>query len=76
MRIFHTIIYLLFATALAAVPAHRSWHVYQQADGTSLELMLIGDEHFHYYITRDNVPVVADDNAFYYAKVENGILKP
>ena len=76
MRIFHTIIYLLFATALAAVPAHRSWHVYRQADGTSLELMLIGDEHFHYYITRDNVPVVDEDNAFYYAKVENGILKP
>ena len=76
MRIFLSILSFFFTTAVIAVPAHRSWYIYQQADGTSLELMLIGDEHFHYYITRDNVPVVDDNDAFYYAKVENGMLKP
>lgn len=76
MRFVFSIISFFFATAMMAVPAHGSWHVYLQADGTQLELMLIGDEHFHYYLTRDNVPVVDDNDAFYYAKVENGMLKP
>ena len=76
MRLLSTIISFFFASVMMAVPAHRSWHFYQQADGTLLELMLIGDEHFHYYMTRDNVPVVDENNAFYYAKVENGKLMP
>lgn len=76
MRLLSTIISVFFASVMMAVPAHRSWHFYQQADGTLLELMLIGDEHFHYYMTRDNVPVVDENNAFYYAKVENGKLMP
>ena len=76
MRLLSTIISFFFASVMMAVPAHRSWHFYQQADGTLLELMLIGDEHFHYYMTRDNVPVVDENNAFYYAKVGNGKLMP
>ena len=74
MRFLFTILSFFFTSVMMAVPAHRSWFSYQQADGTFLELMPIGDEHFHYYITRDYVPVVDENDAFYYAKVENGKL--
>jgi len=67
-------IFLLFASVCMAVPAHKGWHVYTQADGTVIELRLVGDEHFHYYLTRDDVPVVDDDDAFCYARVENSLL--
>ncbi|MBR5083325.1 MAG: M6 family metalloprotease domain-containing protein [Prevotella sp.] len=72
MRFLFTILSFFFTSVMMAVPAHRSWFSYQQTDGTFLELMPIGDEHFHYYITRDYVPVVDENDAFYYAKVENG----
>ena len=52
-----------------AVPAKKEWRTFKQADGTSIELMLVGDENLHYYLTRDNVPVVSDANdKFCYAK--------
>ena len=57
------------ATLSFAVPAKKEWRTFKQADGTSIELMLVGDENLHYYLTRDNVPVVSDANdKFCYAK--------
>ena len=52
-----------------AVPAKKQWRTFTQSDGSTIELMLVGDENLHYYVTRDNVPVVSDgDNLFCYAK--------
>lgn len=65
-----TIAILLFVTCMAmAVPAKKQWRKFMQSDGTTIELMLVGDENLHYYVTRDDVPVVTeDDNLFCYAK--------
>lgn len=76
MRTILSIISFFIVTTILAIPAYREWRFYLQSDGSTLELMQIGDEHLHYYITRDNVPVVGVDDAFYYAKVEDGMIMP
>lgn len=55
-----TFILLALATVLqlGAVPAMRRWYTVTQSDGTELQVRQIGDEHFHYYITTDNVPLI------------------
>lgn len=65
-----TIAILLCVACMAfAVPAKKQWRTFTQSDGSTIELMLVGDENLHYYVTRDNVPVVSDgDNLFCYAK--------
>ena len=71
---------LMSASVAFAVPAKRMWRTVTQQDGTKVELMLIGDENFHYFITRDNVPVVAEDDKYCYARntgmalVSTGVL--
>lgn len=58
---------------LDAVPAQPKKMTFTQADGTILQVTLVGDEFCHYYLTSDNVPVVrGDDDVFYYVKTENG----
>ena len=65
---------LLCMTAMA-VPALRQWRTVTQPDGAQLELMLVGDENLHYYITRDQVPVVTLDGTSYcYARIEGAHL--
>lgn len=54
-----------------AIPAKRVWRTFTQPDGSVIELMLVGDEHLHFFLTRDDVPVVEEDDAFYYAKPGN-----
>lgn len=44
---------LLTASAMLAVPAKRGWQTKTQADGTMVELQLVGDEFYHYWETRD-----------------------
>ena len=76
MNKFATLIALL-ATAFSAmaIPALRQWRTVQQPDGTSLELMLVGDENLHYYVTRDGLPVVQTAPATYcYAQVHGAHL--
>lgn len=68
-----TFIFLLLAMTFmsaAAMPARREWRTLTQPDGSTLELMLVGDENLHYYVTRDQVPVVTTDGtSFCYARV-------
>ncbi len=47
-----------------------------QSDGTTLTIMLHGDEYFHFYSTVDGVLLVQDDGAYYVAEVteEGGLL--
>ncbi len=75
MRKIVFVLLMLCATTTWAVPAKREWRMMKQTDGTSIELMLVGDEHFHYYLTRDSVPVVERDGGFYYAKALGFALK-
>lgn len=44
---------LLTASAMLAVPAKRGWQTKTQADGTMIEVQLVGDEFYHYWETRD-----------------------
>ena len=59
---------LTLVTAAWAVPAKKCWRTMTQPDGTSVELMLLGDESFHYFITRDSIPVMEVNRAYYYAQ--------
>jgi len=40
------------ALSLYAVPARRGWQTRTQADGTTVEVQLFGDEYYHYMINR------------------------
>ena len=40
-----------------AIPARSQWSTYYRADGSKVSAMLVGDEHYHYYITRDQQPL-------------------
>lgn len=66
-KLFLALMLLAFVLTAGAIPAQRVWRTVAQSDGTSLELMLVGDEHLHYYITRDNVPVVEVNGSYEYA---------
>ena len=58
-----------------AIPAKKSWKVVSQSDGTTIRVSQAGDEHLHYYITEDNVPLYkAADNRYCYLTIENGKL--
>ena len=43
--------------AANAVPAKRGWQTRTQADGTQIEVQVIGDEFYHYTINRDGKQV-------------------
>ena len=63
---------LAVATCLSAVaiPAKRGLRTYAQSDGTEINVMLVGDEHFHTYLTSDGLAVVRDAKGdFYYRPV-------
>ena len=68
MRYFLLSTMMLVSMMVQAVPAHKMWRTYQQVDGTKIELKQVGDENMHYYVTRDNIPVMSDNDRFCYAK--------
>ena len=66
----------LFALQAEAVPAKRGLRQYKQPDGTVVSVSLHGDEHFHYYLTADQLPLVEDaSGALYFATIDNGKLQ-
>lgn len=67
---------LSFIAAMAlAIPAKLNWISVTQSDGTTLKVCLMGDEHTHFYVTSDNVPLYKDaENRFCYLKIEDGKL--
>lgn len=69
-RVVITILTFTYILTVLAVPAHRAWRRFAQPDGTQVELMLVGDEHFNCYLTHDTVPVVEDNGAYCYAKTD------
>lgn len=73
-RLFTFCFATLFASSLFAIPAMPVWRSVRQADGTTLRLKLVGDEHFHYAVTDDGIPVVSHDGSYYYAHISGGHL--
>ncbi|MBQ7494652.1 MAG: M6 family metalloprotease domain-containing protein [Bacteroidaceae bacterium] len=68
---------LALAQLVCAAPAKRVLKKVRQSDGTTLMVMLRGDEHLHYYATMDGVPVMRAANGdFTYARLSNGQLSP
>lgn len=67
---------LALATLQAsAVPAKRAIRQVRQSDGTTLSLVLRGDENFHYLSTTDGLPVTANaDGSYSYGTVSGGRL--
>lgn len=64
----------LLATSSFAIPAMRMWRSFKQADGTILKVMTVGDEHFNYALTEDNIPVLPYNGSYYYARIDNNQL--
>ncbi len=64
------------ALLVNAIPAYNVWQVFQQPDGSLIRLLLVGDEHLHYYMTDDHAVVIQDKDAFYYAQCSGNHLRP
>lgn len=73
-RLFTFCLASLFASSLFAIPAMPVWRSVRQADGTTIRLKLVGDEHFHYAVTDDGIPVLSHDGSYYYAHIRSGHL--
>lgn len=78
MQMKHKLLAVACAVTLAAgsawaVPARRDVvHKMIQPDGTIIELTRIGDEHKHFFVTSDRLPVLADEaGRWCYATVDN-----
>ena len=70
-----SIVLLVMALMVNAVPAKRVWKTVKQSDGTHVQLMLVGDENFHCYRTTDGLPVLEEQGNYYYATIEGNELK-
>ena len=74
-RILISAVLSLCAAMTFAIPAKKNWKMVSQSDGTTIRVSLAGDEHLHYYITEDNVPLYkVADNRYCYLTIENGKL--
>lgn len=65
-----------FTTTLWAAKSSGAIHTWSQPDGTTINVLLLGDEHVSWYQTPDGVLLVrGNDGAFYVAVVdEDGVL--
>jgi len=56
-KIILSLVVMTISLAAFAVPARRGWQTRTQADGTTIEVQVIGDEFYHYTINRDGKQV-------------------
>ena len=56
-RLFSIVVLCGFVLVANAVPARRGWQTRTQADGTTIEVQVLGDEFYHYTINRDGKQV-------------------
>lgn len=55
------------ALGVMAVPAKRDLRTFRQSDGTEITVRMLGDEHFHTFVTSDGLTVAREaDGDFYY----------
>ena len=66
---------LLLALSASAVPARRTLQTITQPDGTTVRVMLTGDESLHYYQTADGIPLAKNSQgALCYAELSGSRL--
>ena len=56
-RLFSMMVLCGIVLAANAVPARRGWQTRTQADGTTIEVQVLGDEFYHFMINRDGKQV-------------------
>lgn len=64
-----TLVMLAMTMTVSAVPADPTPGIFTQSDGSQLTVYLLGDEHFHYYCTSDDVVLSREGNNFYVAEI-------
>lgn len=65
-RITSTLILVMMATVIFAIPARRKPFVLKQVDGSTITVRLVGDENLHYYTTLDGTPLIKDHSSGMY----------
>lgn len=58
-----------------AVPAKKGLRTFRQSDGSEISVRLVGDEHFHTYLTTDGLTVTRDAHGDFYYQTSEGISK-
>lgn len=64
MRTLLATLLLAVSMTVSAVPARRFWQTITQPDGSTKKVMLVGDEHFHYYIDEDKNAYTLDSAGY------------
>lgn len=64
-KIFGIVLLCAVAVSAMAVPARRGWQSRTQADGTQIEVQVVGDEYYHYMINRDGKHVRLNADGMY-----------
>ena len=64
MRTLLATLLLAVSMTVSAVPARRFWQTITQPDGSTKKVMLVGDEHFHYYIDEDKNAYTLDSTGY------------
>lgn len=70
MRIIATFILSLFVVSLFSAPALRMKKKLTLEDGSKIEVIFMGDENAHYYVTADGYLVELSENGAYYVKTD------
>lgn len=59
-----------FSIELVAVPAKPGLVTVRQADGTEIQVRIMGDEHSHYYLSEDGYLLVNTGDTYFYADAD------
>lgn len=59
------VLFCVLAVAANAIPAKRGWQTRTQADGTTIEVQVVGDEFYHYTINRDGLQVRENEKGMF-----------
>ncbi len=62
---------ILISIESYASPALSRWVNVTQRDGSQVSIILKGDEYYHYYSTKDDIPVFKKENSYYYGYLKN-----
>lgn len=64
-RILCSIVAVVLATCLMAVPAYRGWQTKIQPDGTTITIRQCGDEYYHYWLNESGQQVKQDEQGYW-----------
>ncbi len=68
--LFSSAVVAILGSVAHAVPAKPSIVAMKQADGTTINVQIKGDEYHHFYLTEDGYMLVEDKGTFYYADID------